>query len=222
MLRVHFAPSLGATDATFEIPFAGLRREAEGREVPALRWSDLSEQNGDYGFSLLNDSKYGYQADGGDLSLTLLRASYEPDLNPDEGLHTFIYSIFPHPGGWTKAETIKKAAELNQPAFVKKTNSHSGKNKPGKARLACQSDSILVSAFKLAEDQPGKGSAYVIRLYESHGKAGKATLVFDFPVVDAFETDLMEQPQSHLPLLDGSIDVDFSPFEIKTLMINCT
>ena len=44
MLRATFAPYLGPTDATFEIPFAGLSRPADGREVPALRWADISER----------------------------------------------------------------------------------------------------------------------------------------------------------------------------------
>ena len=115
MLRVAFAPCLEDVKATFEIPFAGLERPADGCEVPALRWSDLSTKDGSYGLSLLNDCKYGHQAAGRTLSLTLLRASYEPDINPDEGRHQFIYSLYPHAEDWRQAKTICRAAEL-QPA----------------------------------------------------------------------------------------------------------
>ena len=106
MLRTSFAPQLGRTRAAFEIPFAGFERTADGREVPALRWADMSEESGSYGVSLLNDCKYGHQANGNTLGLTLIRASYEPDHNPDEGQHTFTYALYPHPGTWQEEEDL--------------------------------------------------------------------------------------------------------------------
>ena len=39
-------------------------------EVPALRWADISDAT--HGFSLLNDSKYGYDAKDNVLRLSLL------------------------------------------------------------------------------------------------------------------------------------------------------
>ena len=124
MLRATFAPYLGQTDATFEIAFAGLQRPADGREVPALRWADVSEREGGQpsapaiGLSLLNNCKYGHQAHGNTLGLTLVRASYEPDVNPDEGLHRFTYSLYPHAGDWQEAATVNQAAGLNQPLLA--------------------------------------------------------------------------------------------------------
>ena len=90
------------------------------------------------------------------ISLTLLRASYEPDVNPDEGLHHFTYSIYPHVGNWRQARTICRAAELNQPLQVTLTSSHPGHIASGRSLIECQSDSVLISAVKLAEDQPGQ------------------------------------------------------------------
>jgi alpha-mannosidase len=59
---------------------------------------DLSEE--DYGVSLLNDCKYGHDAKGSTMRLSLLRASHNPDPVPDKGMHEMTYSLYPHTGTW--------------------------------------------------------------------------------------------------------------------------
>ena len=219
MLRVTFSPQLEQARASFEIPFAGLERPADGREVPALRWSDVSEESGNYGVSLLNNCKYGHQVDGKILGLTLIRTSYEPDVNPSEGLHTFTYSLYPHPKGWQAGGTLQQAAELNQPVEVTVTNAHGGGMQAENCWLECTSDSVLVSAFKLAEDQPAEGRAYIVRLFESAGKAGQASLKFGFQVKKVEETDLMELRIAEIDLAHNVVQLNFLHHEVKTLKV---
>ncbi|UCE44150.1 MAG: alpha-mannosidase, partial [Candidatus Bathyarchaeota archaeon] len=85
MLKVSFTPILGDSKATFEIPFGYIERVADGTEVPALRWVDLSDR--EYGLSLLNDSKYGFDVRGNTVRMTLVRTSYSPDPRPDQGIN---------------------------------------------------------------------------------------------------------------------------------------
>ncbi len=66
--------------ATYEIPYGTIDRpttrnnswEKAQFEVPALRWADLGD--GKHGFSLINESKYGYDASDNVLRLSLLRS----------------------------------------------------------------------------------------------------------------------------------------------------
>ncbi|MCL5998112.1 MAG: glycosyl hydrolase-related protein, partial [Chloroflexi bacterium] len=217
MLRTTFAPYLDQTHATFEVAFAGLERPADGREVPALRWADLSES--DYGVSLLNNCKYGHQAHGNTLGLTLVRASYEPDNNPDEGLHAFTYSLYPHQGTWKKANTEQRAAELNQPVQVAVTDGHPGKVRPGQSWLKCSAKNVAVSAVKFAEDQPAQGAAVIVRVYEAHGQAAKAKLQFGWPVARAEEVDMIEHPLGDVAVRKGTLQLALKPHEIKTLKL---
>ena len=68
LLKVAFPLSARSDKATFEIPYGTVERpttrntpaEKAQFEVPALRWADISDAT--HGFSLLNDSKYGYDA----------------------------------------------------------------------------------------------------------------------------------------------------------------
>jgi alpha-mannosidase len=218
MLRATFAPYLGPTDATFEIPFAGLQRPADGREVPALRWADVSEREASQrgGLSLLNDCKYGHQAHGNTLGLTLVRASYEPDVNPDEGLHRFTYALYPHAGDWRGAGTERQAAGLNQPLLAVVTDGHGGILRPGQPGVTCDAPGAMISALKLAEDQPAGGDAVIVRVYESHGQAGEAALRAAWPIQDAAEVNLIEQPETPLAQDDRGVVLPLRAHEIKT------
>jgi len=83
-----------------EIPTAGWRRSTGSttsfdrakKEVPALRWADLSA--GQYGVSLINASKYGYDIKGNLMRLSLLRSPKYPDPFADMGKHSIRYALY--------------------------------------------------------------------------------------------------------------------------------
>ena len=84
-------------------------------ETCAHKWVDLSE--GDYGVSLLNESKYGHDIADNVIRLTLLRSPVHPDPDADRGRHRFTYSLLPHAGRWSR-DTIAAAYALNDPAIA--------------------------------------------------------------------------------------------------------
>jgi alpha-mannosidase len=217
MLRATFAPYMEQTEATFEVAFAGITRPADGREVPALRWADVSEN--EYGLALLNEGKYGYQAHGNSLGLTLVRASYEPDNNPDEGMHRFTYSLYPHLGNWQKANVEQQGAALNQPMQVTISDAHEGTLVAAKGLLQCSAKHVVISALKYAEDQPATGKAVIVRLYESHGRAGRATVRVGWPISRIEEVDLNERALAEVESRNGSFNVKIGAHEIKTFKL---
>jgi alpha-mannosidase len=150
------------------------------------------------------------------LGLTLVRASYEPDVNPDEGLHRFTYALYPHAGDWREAGTERQAAGLNQPLLAVVTDGHRGDLRPGQPGIACDAANAVISALKLAEDQPASGETVIVRVYESHGQAGEATLHAAWPIREAVEANLIEQPEAPLGLGDRGVRLPLRPHEIKT------
>ena len=59
-----------------------------------------------FGVGVLNDGKYGWNATGNILSLSLLRSPKNPDANADMGTHHFRYAIFPHHGKLTSSRPL--------------------------------------------------------------------------------------------------------------------
>ncbi|MCK4857737.1 MAG: hypothetical protein KAT58_07210, partial [candidate division Zixibacteria bacterium] len=128
-VRALFPTAVENGTATFHVPYAAKRRPADGHEVPAITWFDLSNENA--GLSLLNNAKYGCSVDGSKLTISLLRNPVSPkcpDPNPDEGWHQFTYSLYPHPGDWKAARSMRQGAGLNQTllGYVKHKQDRSG------------------------------------------------------------------------------------------------
>jgi alpha-mannosidase len=214
MLRALFRPQLQDAEATFEVPYAGLARTPSGDEVPALRWADLSAA--DSGFSLLNNGKYGHSAHGTTLGLTLVRAAYEPDGQPDQGRQSFAYALYPHRGRWQEAHTDRRAAEFNQPLVAGLTGAHAGPLQPNQAFLSCDAPNAMIAAVKQAE--VGQG-AIVVRLVEMHGRAANVGLRWALPTKRVEEVNVAEEPIRDVPFEPNGCTLTLGRHKVITLRL---
>jgi len=221
LLKVAFPLTAHSDKAAFEIPFGSVERpttrntpaEQAQFEVPAQRWADISDSR--HGFSLLNDCKYGYDAKGNVLRLSLLRSPEWPDPHADEGHHEFTYSLYPHGGGWKDALTIRRGYELNYKLLSLPFGKHQGSLAPEHSFLQVQPDNVIVTALKRAEDE----NSLVVRFYEWAGKESEVTIQLPAGAQSAAETDLMEKPLGSLPVHDGAVSLHAKPYEIKTIKV---
>jgi alpha-mannosidase len=219
LLKVAVASSAHNEKATFEIPYGSIERpttrntpaEKAKFEVPALHWADISDAT--HGVSLLNDCKYGYDAKGNVLRLSLLRSPEWPDPHADEGLHEFTYSLYPHGGSWRDALTVRRGFELNYPLLVRQIERHEGELKDQNSFLGVQGDNVVLTATKKAED----GNRLILRFYEWAGKESDVKLRLPAGALEVSETDLMERPVRTLSFEDGGVTVHTKPYEIKTV-----
>ena len=216
ILKVAFPLNVTDGKATFEIPFGTLQRQADGHEVVAQKWVDLS--SGDYGVSLLNDSRYGFDVAGSVVRMTLLRSSTDPDPKADEGRHEFSYSLYPHGGGWETAGTALRAYEFNTPMVVIPTDQHHGQYTPSHSFFTIRPSTVVLTALKKCEDD----GSLILRFFETTGKATQAQILFPHPIVNAAETDLIEWNEQRFVtegLKEGAIQLSLKPFEIRTLKL---
>jgi alpha-mannosidase len=222
LLKVAFPLSAHSAKATYEIPYGSVERpttrntpaEQAQFEVPALQWADISDAQ--HGFSLLNDSKYGYDAKGNVLRLSLLRSPEWPDPHADEGEHEFTYSLYPHGGTWREAQTVLRGYELNYPLFSRQTESHAGKLPTSDSFVQVEPDNVVLTAVKKAEDD----NALILRFYEWAAREGDVTLHVPSGAQSASETDLMERPITDLAVKQGTVVIHTKPYEIKTVKVN--
>ncbi|MBV8051336.1 MAG: alpha-mannosidase, partial [Acidobacteriaceae bacterium] len=221
LLKVAFSLSAHNQKATFEIPFGSIERpttrntpaEQAEFEVPAQRWADLSDAK--HGFSLLNDSKYGYDAKGNVLRLSLLRSPEWPDAHADEGEHDFTYSLYPHGGTWRDALTIRRGYEVNYKLTAMQSSHHQGTLPPEHSFIQMPAENVVLTAVKKAEN----GGQVVFRLYEWRGQESDLTLALPSQASSAVETDLMEKSLGPLPIRNSLVTLHIKPYEIKTLVV---
>ena len=221
LLKVAFPVSVHSAKASYEIPFGSIERpttrntpeEQSQFEVPAQYWADLSDAQ--HGLSLLNDSKYGYDAKGNVLRLSLLRSPTWPDPHADEGHHEFTYSLYPHGGTWRQADTVRRGYELNYKLRAVQVQTHAGALPPAHSFVGVSPDNVVLTAMKWAEDD----DAMVLRFYEWAGKEADVKVQLPAGARAAWETNLIEQPSGDLAVTEGHVTVHTKPYEIKTVKV---
>lgn len=221
LLKVAFPLSAHNDQATFEIPYGSVQRPTTRRtpeeqaqfEVPGLQWGDISDAQ--HGASLLNDCKYGYDAKGNVLRLSLLRSPIWPDPQADQGLHEFIYSIYPHAGTWREAQTVRQGYDLNYKLLTLRAEPHSGELGAEHSFLRIENPNVVLTAAKKAE----AGESMVLRFYEWAGKEASTKMELPAEVSTGEETDLLERPLQKLTSHQLSVDVPTKPYEIKTVRV---
>ncbi len=221
LLKVAFPLSAKSDKATFEIPYGSVERpttrntpaEQAQFEVPAIRWADLS--NAKHGFSLLNNCKYGYDAKGNVLRLSLLRSPEWPDPHADEGHHEFTYSLYPHAGTWREAQTVREGYDLNYKLLSFQTEKHQGALPAQHSFVEVTPENVVLTAMKKAEDD----DSLILRFYEWSGKNTAVKIQLPTGAQTAQEADLMERPTGSLSLQANTVTVPTKPYEIKTVKV---
>jgi alpha-mannosidase len=160
-----------------------------------------------YGVSLLNNGKYSYDVNIRDIGLTVLRspvfahhipAAVDPQGHYafiDQGQQRFRYLLLPHAGSWEEAGTVRRAAELNQPAVVLAASCHPGPWPPQGSFFEAGPGNIALSALKLAED----GQGWVVRACETARRAAQGWIEARF--------------------LNRRVEARFGPAEVKTFYL---
>ena len=223
LLKAAFPLSATSPFATYEIPFGTIQRPTTRNnswdkaqfEVGAQRWADLG--NAQHGFSLINESKYGYDGVGNLLRLTLLRSPVWPDPNADRGQHHFRYALYPHAGDWKQAMTVRHGWEFNYSLKAMQVEGHTGSLPPEHSFVAITPEDVVLTAMKKAEDS----HALIFHFYEWAGKGGSAELRVPPGATAAVETNLMEKPEgAPLPLKADAVTVHFRPYEIVAVRVD--
>jgi alpha-mannosidase len=224
LLKTAFPVAASSDHATYEIPYGSIERpttrnnswEIAKFEVPALRWADLGDSA--HGFSLINDSKYGYDARDNVLRMSLLRSPTWPDPDADRGHHHFSYALYPHAGDWKKALTVRRGYEFNSPLKALLVGAHPGAGHGDQSFVTVDRDNVVLTALKKSQD----GNALIFRFYEWAGRNAEVHLTVPAGAASATLTNLMEQPEgSQLSLSrDGKVTVPVHPFEIVSVSVD--
>jgi alpha-mannosidase len=205
LLKLRYPTTIDEPRATIETPYGHLEREPNGHEDPGQSWVDVSGEG--RGLAVVNDAKSGYDVRGGDIGISAVRSPVWAWHDPreleaggdfeymDQGRQRFRVRLIPHAGDWRAAGVVRLAAELNQTPFAMLESYHDGPLASQGSYAADGGGDVVVTVVKQAEE----GDAFVVRAFESSGRAARATI--------------------ELRALGRTIDAEFGANEIKTFRI---
>lgn len=220
-LKADYPVDVNAVNATFDIQFGNLKRTAHENttwdysqfEVCGHKWADLSD-NG-FGFSVLNDCKYGWTVKNSHIKPTLLRSATSPNHLQDRERHTFVYSMYAHSGDVSSSGVVNEAYDINVPLRSVTAEGKSGVLPTEFSLINVNKSNVIIETVKKAEDS----DAVIVRMYETWNRRTSCEVSFGIDVKEAFECNLMEEKDEKLSLYDGKLKLTFKPFEIKTLKL---
>ena len=216
IIKSSFPAALKDPVATFEIPYGAISRPAVGNEVPAIKWIDLTDSQGQAGLSLLNDSRYGFDVKDNVMRMSLIRGATYPDPEADRGKHELAYALYPHSGTWKEGLSFRRAMEFNSQLRAHQALIHPGSLEPAKSFFRISPENVVLTAFK---KETGYGSSgFVVRMYEVCGREAEVRL--ELPKeMEVYEADLIERPGARVGLKTKAITLRVKPYEIKTLLL---
>ncbi|MHA1999737.1 MAG: alpha-mannosidase [Promethearchaeota archaeon] len=226
IMKLDINTSTGASTVVAEVPYgtnARSTRPVANHDVPRWEnynhtWLDMPSADGTWGLAVINKGKYGYDAVGERIGLTVVRGPKYPapayeswvkverelrkdsgggpvPTHADQGLHLIQYMIVPHSGTWFDSKPfIPMLAHAFNEGVISRTGTLSAPAPDLDASLiSTGTRNAEIAVVKHAENSPG----YVFRVNEvlsTNAACCKVSLHASLGVRDIVETDLLERP----------------------------
>jgi alpha-mannosidase len=224
-LKVAFPLTVSNTKATYDLGLGTIERgnnTSKLYEVPAQQWADITDESGEYGVSILNDCKYGWDKPRDNtLRLTLIHTplgaygNNKQDVQ-DFGENRFLYSIYGHKNDWVNGQTVTQGEKVNQPLKAFQTVNHEGSLGKNFSFLSVNNPNVTIKAVKLAE----KSDEYIVRVQETSGKPiSGVTLSIGNGIENAREVNGAEDSKGSATVEDGKLKFDIKKYEPKTFAL---
>jgi alpha-mannosidase len=230
LLKAAFPLAASNPEATYDLGLGTISRPNNTSslyEVPAQQWADLTDPNGSYGVSILNDSKYGWdKPNDNTLRMTLIHTPLDgfggsaQDVQ-DMGRNRFTYAIYGHYGAWSSASTVWQAARLNQPLMAFQTTPHRGSIGKSYSFLSISKPSqVAVKAMKKAEDT----NEIIVRVQEISGRSATGVLLsMGNGISGVREVNAQEEALPTTATLENAkLRFDLLPYQPKTFAVTLT
>lgn len=194
-------------------------------EVPSKKWFDLTDKDGSYGVTVMEDCKYGSdKPSDSELRLTLM---YTPEVNKgwmwcahqasqDWGQNEFRYGIYGHKGSWQEGLSSWEGKEFNQPLLAFEVPKHKGEWGKSTSFLSLSTPQVGVMAFKKKE----RGNEYIIRVNELMGKdLAKASLTLPGKILHACEVNGQEQHLGSVEFSGNQLHFGLTHYTIRSFAV---
>ncbi len=221
LLKCEFPLTVSSPFATYDLGLGSVDRcnnEDFKYEVYSHEWTDLTDKSGDYGVTIVNNGKYGWdKPSDNNIRLSLLWSpevggGYTYQAKQDFGYHEFTYSLIGHKGALDKGCAFEQSTQLNSPIRAFESSKHKGELGKTFSFLSCDNKAVSIRAFKKAE----VSDEYVLRVYEQSGHDQKAKITFTTQIANAVAADGTEKTIDKVQYSDNVLDVDINGYGVRT------
>lgn len=226
LVKAAFPLTVESDYATSEIACGAIKRSTKPKteaekaqwETSALKWVDVTDEKQNYGVSLLNDCKYGYDFKPNQIRITLLRSPVWPDPNSDKGKHQFTYALYPHQGSWQEAKTVHHSYELNIPLQVVEIDKEKQENaylSPVGSFIDLSADNLILMAIKKDGETRRRRDkeTLILRCYECHGETANLDLKGDLKLDIISEVNCLEEE------IKEEANIIIKPWKVKNFKL---
>jgi len=217
-LNFYLPVSYAAKDYKYDIPFGFIDRADIPHDVPGNSFMRINNAGGEPSAFIVTDTKYGFRGHENAGAVTLIRASYDPDYNPERCIHHINIGV----GVCAENEQKRLATEYVHPIAFNAGVKHDGGTLPmcgSVAKIADENrDSVMISGVKNGED-----GGFIVRVSDYAGKGGKITLTLSDLVPTPSCAQIVDITERHVlrdcELCGKTISFDIDPFAMATLRI---
>ena len=190
-------------------------------EVPAQKWADITDENGDYGVAVFSDSRQGWdKPDKSTLRLTLIHtplANYRWECSQhvmDMGLNRYSYAIMGHKAAPTDITAFADA--FCQPMHTFITDKHQGEMGREYSFLKLNNDNVRITAVKKAQES----DSIIIRVAECAGlDTDGIEATFALPIAEAYEVSGDEKILKPASFSDSTLSFGITHNSVRSFAV---
>ncbi len=224
-LKQAFPLTVGNPLATYNWGCGTIERDNNNPkkfEVPSHEWFDLTDSDGKYGVSVLEDCKFGSDKPADNiLRLTLLytpntRGSYDDQSTQDWGRHDMRYALYGHAGDWRQAQSEWQGRRLNIPLRAFQAPSHPGSLGRCFSLFTVSTPQVDVRAVKRTEND----DVLIVRFQELWGRpTGAFDLSLPAEIQTAYEVDGQERRIGEADYSGKTLKLAMTPYSLRSFAL---
>ncbi len=192
------------------IPMGVLERAPLAQDVPCIGFMAALSGKEEKSVFVMSDCKYGFRGCDDSISLTLLRASFQPDLSPDQGEHNIRIAV----GIGQRDHVAMTYEKFVHPLMACVNQCHEG-TLPAEASWLQLEGKARIQSVKSAAD----GRGVIIRLHNLEKTGQTAVLTFTKPVAGAQLVDICEKTLADVSADGSCCKVELTPGGLRTLRV---
>ncbi|MBE6720229.1 MAG: hypothetical protein E7571_06205 [Ruminococcaceae bacterium] len=226
MLKAQFPLSCENLIASYDLGLGYIQRQNNTDslyEVPAQKWADITDENGNFGVSVFSDCKYGWDKPSKNmLRLTCMHTpagAFTKDARQDLqdiGRNNFAFGIYAHKGSLASGTQLEAECFSKKLCAFQTSSRREGSLTSSYSALKVSSAGVLLRAFKLAEDEDG----IILRFNEGCRKEHKGVRVtLPFDIAEAYSVNAQEETLGKAKFSGNTLTFDIKPFEVRSFRV---